>query len=381
MRSGSFASSILVALVLAAGTAAASSACSDTPEAPVDASVTDSAPPVDAERPDVLVPPTDAAEAGACDSVGKDGLANELACTGLYADVTTKALAPGVVAYFPGTPFWSDGAEKSRFVMVPPGQKIDTTDMAAWKWPVGTKTWKEFKVDGKRIETRHYAKVAPNKWARTTYRWDASETRATRFEAGARLADGYEIPTPQKCDTCHFGGADQLLGLDAIALAMPEAKGLTLEGLVAAGTLTSPPAKTRAVFPEDATGKAAAAIQWLHANCAACHNDAPLSAAAQVPLRFALKESEVLGATPTAVSDLSLFTTSYCTASRWVPAGGTAPLKNIVGGDKAASAAFVRANLREPTEKEQMPPIASHKVDATGVALLGAWIDALPPCP
>jgi hypothetical protein len=64
-----------------------------------------------------------------------------------------------------------------------------------------------------------------------------------------------------------------------------------------------------------------------------------------------------------------------------VPAGGTAPLKNIAGGDKAASAAFVRANLREPTEKEQMPPIASHKIDTAGVALLGAWIDALPPCP
>jgi hypothetical protein len=41
----------------------------------------------------------------------------------------------------------------------------------------------------------------------------------------------------------------------------------------------------------------------------------------------------------------------------------------------------VRANLREPLGIAQMPPIATHKIDTTGVALLGAWIDALPPCP
>jgi hypothetical protein len=37
-----------------------------------------------------------------------------------------------------------------------------------------------------------------------------------------------------------------------------------------------------------------------------------------------------------------------------------------------------RMNTRDPAL--QMPPIGSHVVDATGVALLQAWISALPSC-
>lgn len=373
-----------VSLIFAAGlVSAALGACSSDDAAPATDAGADSSPRLDGEAPDTASPPgPDAADAsGACDDKGADGLVNSLACTGLYANFATKTLPPAIKPYVPGTPFWSDGAEKARFLLLPAGQKIDTTDMAAWKWPVGTKVWKEFKLAGKRIETRYYTKTAPGKWLRTSYRWDATESAATRLDKGETLADGYEIPNLQKCDTCHYGGADQLLGLDAVSLALPSAQGVTLAGLVADGTLTAPPAKTTATLPEDGTGKAAAAIQWLHANCASCHNDSPLAGAAAIELRLALKPSELLGAVPTPVADLSLFKTSYCTTSRYSPADGGTPLRNVVGGDRAQSAAYVRANLREPTGIAQMPPIATHIIDTTGVALLGAWIDALPPCP
>ena len=367
--------------------AALFAACSDTPAPGADAGVDTSAPPL--PTADTAPPPppkdaeVDAAEAGRdpCDERGTDGLVTSLACTGLYADFATKKLAPGVVPYQTGAPFWTDGAEKERYLQLPPGTTIDTGVMDAWKWPVGTKVWKQFKVGGKRIETRYYGKVSSTKWQRTTYRWDAGETRAMRLDTGETLADGYEIPTLQKCDTCHYGGADQLLGLDAVALSLPGATGVTLASLAAAGALSAPPATRTAVVPEDATGKASAALQWLHANCSSCHSDAPLAAASAVNLRLALRPNELLTATPTPVADLAITTTAYCTQTRYVPGDAGGPLKNIEGGDKTRSAIWVRASVRDAAGREQMPPIGSHKVDAAGVAVLGAWLDALRPCP
>ena len=381
MRASSTRTFFTLLLTASLGSAATAGACSSDPEPAVDAGVDTGT--IDAEIADTTPPTPDAADAAApspCDDKGTDGLVNLLSCTGLYADFDAKTLAPNVKPYVPGTPFWSDGAEKSRFLLLPAGQKIDTTDMDAWKWPIGTKVWKEFKLEGKRIETRYYTKVGADKWLRSTYRWDATEKQAVRLDKGATLPDGYEIPDLQKCDTCHYGGADQLLGLDAVSLAMPDAQGITLDGLATDGWLTKAPAKTRAVFPEDATGKAGKAIQWLHANCASCHNDSPLAAATIIPLRFALKSSEVLSDTPTPVSSLSLSSTAYCTNARFV-VGESGVLKNIAGGSRGTSAAYVRANLREPTGREQMPPIATHKIDTVGVGLIGEWFDALPPCP
>lgn len=347
-------------------------------DAPAPLPSADTAPP-----PQPIEASVDAAEAGRdpCDDRGADGLVTSLACTGLYADLATNKLAPGVIPYMTGAPFWSDGAEKERFLLLPAGAKIDTSAMDAWKWPVGTKVWKQFKVGGKRVETRHYAKVGAAKWLRTTYRWDPSETHATRLDVGETLPDGYEIPTLQKCDTCHYGGADQLLGLDAVALSLPGARGVTLESLTSAGALTAPPTMQHAVVPEDATGKASAALQWLHANCSSCHSDAPLAAASAVDLRLALRSTELLTATPTPVAGLALFTSAYCAPTRFVPADAGAPLKAIEGGDKTRSAVWVRASVRDALGREQMPPIGSHKIDAVGVAALGEWLDALAPCP
>jgi len=371
---------LTVLLTLSLGSAAAAGACSSDPAPATDAG-TDTSAPTDAAVADTSPPPPDAADAaGPCDAKGKDGLVNDLACTGLYSDVAAKAVAPEAKLYVPGAPFWSDGAEKTRYLALPAGQKIDTSKMDAWRWPVGTKVWKEFKLGGKRIETRHYAKVGADSWVRATYRWNDAETQALRLDKGETLADGYEVPDLQKCDSCHYGGPDQLLGLDAVSLAMPGAQGITLASLAAAGVLTAPPSKTTAVYPEDGTGKAAKAIEFLHANCSSCHSDVPLAGAGTSAIRFALKPSEVLSDTPTAVSALSFYPTAYCTDSRGT-VGGVGGLKVLAGGDRTKSAAYLRANLREPTGREQMPPIGTHKIDTVGVGVLGEWIDALPPCP
>ena len=92
--------------------------------------------------------------------VGPVGEPTELRCTGLYSDWDSKTVATDAQLYDPGLHLWSDGADKTRWIYLPAGQKIDTSDMDEWAFPVGTKIWKEFRLSladaatETRIETR-----------------------------------------------------------------------------------------------------------------------------------------------------------------------------------------------------------------------------------
>jgi hypothetical protein len=78
------------------------------------------------------------------------GLPADLFCTGLYADRKLSRINGGAMPYTPGVTLWSDGAEKHRYLYLPPSTTIDTSNLDAWRFPVGTKAWKEFRVDGGR---------------------------------------------------------------------------------------------------------------------------------------------------------------------------------------------------------------------------------------
>lgn len=99
-------------------------------------------------------------------------------------------IAPDVLAFRPQFPLWSDGAEKHRWISLPPGGVIDTHDMDHWSLPQGTRIWKEFAREGHRIETRVLAKIGPtdSDWAMQSYIWNADETEATAAPR-ARRAD------------------------------------------------------------------------------------------------------------------------------------------------------------------------------------------------
>src|SRR5262249_48027266 len=84
-----------------------------------------------------------------------------LSQTGLFADVATDAIAPDVHSFRPEFELWSDGATKRRWILLPAGAQIDTSDMDAWRLPEGTRLWKEFTRDGVRVETRLLERVGP----------------------------------------------------------------------------------------------------------------------------------------------------------------------------------------------------------------------------
>ncbi len=175
----------------------------------------------DATAPEASLYAAECADAGV--------LPTTIECTGLYADVATKHIAEGVRPYAPAVPLWADTASKNRWIFLPPGTQIDATDSSEWIFPVGTKVWKEFSRDGKRVETRFFEKTQPGYWDRATYAWTDDETAATSSAGGdfPLGTDGgtYHIPTSDECDQCHRGRTDHMLGFEQVSLGLLGATG------------------------------------------------------------------------------------------------------------------------------------------------------------
>jgi hypothetical protein len=312
-----------------------------------------------------------------------DGLPTDVFCTGLYAERDSTQHAVDAAPYTPGVTLWSDGAEKQRYLYLPRGTTIDTSDMDVWKFPVGTKAWKEFRFGGKLVETRLFWKRSADTWASGTYVWDA-ENKAATLDTGTKgviLPTGYEIPTAKDCGKCHHGGADKLLGVEAVALSLPTAMGVTLASLSAKGFLSNPPAQTAANLPEDATGKAAGAFGFLHANCGMpCHSTRGLGEETNLVLR--IRAGEILptaGGPPSGVdarqTDAYLATVSKNPTTASVAQQFPNTFR-VTPGHHDQSLVWLLSHRRGTY---QMPPLVSHVVDDTGTQKLSDWIDALAP--
>jgi hypothetical protein len=302
----------------------------------------------------------------------------ELACTGLFADAAKGTVASGVLEFAPGESLWADGATKRRFIRLPPGTTIDSSNMDEWVFPKGTKFWKEFSAGGRKIETRYLEKRADSTWIRTTYAWSDDESHASEITTGVLDArgTGHDIPTQSECSECHAGAIDGVLGFEAISLSAPTAQGLTLQELTRRGLLSAPPA-VAPVIP--GTSLDAAALGWLHANCGnACHNATQNALASGTGLHMRLMTGALAS-----VKDTDTWKTAVGVPSGFQPTPG-AGLLRIKPGDAAHSAIPFRDGSRERTGAQpgwQMPPIATNLPDVADVDMIKGWIDSLGSAP
>ncbi len=317
----------------------------------------------------------------AAECVGAASPPTSLKCTGLYTDVATKELAPGVKEYAPAVPLWADTAEKSRWIYLPPGTKIDATDPNEWTFPVGTKVWKQFSRDGKVVETRFFNKLQINYWVDATYAWNADLTEATQ-SAGGDLPwpDGgtYHIPTPDECLQCHKGRSDRILGFEQVSLGLAGADGLTLAELVKEDLITPVPSRTSLVVGDDGTGVAAAPLKWLHINCGTtCHNDNSNSTAFGASMRLRLDPTLLDGRS--SVDFPSRLTTLGIKAT--TPTWSGKP--RIVPGDPTHSLLVELITNRGTNNPvaNQMPPIATLLVDENDSKMIADWISKMPAIP
>lgn len=260
--------------------------------------------------------------------------------TGLFAAGEPERLGAHVRPFEPRHALWSDGAAKRRWIRLPPGTAIDARKPDAWRFPRGTRLWKEFAHAG-RVETRYLELGADGQWRFASYVW-AADGRSARLVpargltlAAAGAPDGrYAIPSRADCLACHAGARSPVLGLGALQLG-PELPKWVREGLVRKG-----PRAWREHAPAEpgASDVERAARGYLHANCAHCHH-----AQGGVPVPLVLAQ-DVAGS----------------------PAPAPAQLRE----------ALRRMSTREPTQ--QMPPLATRIPDPQGLALLRAWLGDLP---
>jgi hypothetical protein len=292
-----------------------------------------------------------------------------LADTGLYTAAGVRAAA--VQPYDVRFPLWADGANKGRFVYLPPCATVDTSDMDHWNFPVGTRFWKEFGQDGKLIETRllHRFGSGEGDWLYATYGWDMAHpddpSAARLVEHGAPNAAGtlHDIPDPSACPSCHGKLPDRALGFSAIQLSHAQ-PGLNMQRLSDSGWLSVP---ARAGFDVPGTPVQKAALGYLHGNCGGCHNRQ-----VDIPREDPMKLRLLVGQTDYATTDTVLTTIGVPTINAYPELHGK---PRIAPHAPESSAVFLRMSDRN---KFPMPPLATKFSDLEGGdAVVEAWIESL----
>lgn len=297
-----------------------------------------------------------------CDEpVATDALPARLSETGLYADLAGRIVADDALPYTPRTPLWSDGAEKQRWVRLPAGTTVDTTDPDDWRFPVGSTFWKEFSLNGTPLETRVLTRTGEGDadWAAVAYVWDGGDAVATPTGAVDVAGTNHDVPDDASCFGCHGGRVSRVLGVSAVQLPERGVDGIGLEDL--RGTWLDD-AVTAADPPGDATAQTA--LGYLHANCSHCHNQIrPEVEGARCYDPENDLDFHLPGVPVTRVED--------------TPAVQSAVGHGITPGIADASEVIRRISTRKDLFGPSMPPLGTEEVDEQGVATLRAWIDGM----
>jgi len=281
--------------------------------------------------------------------------------TGLFETGASGAYADDVLSFSVRYPLWTDGADKRRHLRLPEGTSIDTSDPDQWAFPVGTRLYKEFVVDGVPVETRLLWKTGPGPldWVYVAYlyRDDGSEADAVPDGQPDARGTDHDVPPTADCRSCHLGGGDFVLGLGAFQLDRA-----TYDAWIASGAL--PPGTAWQEPPGDDTQREA--LGYLHGNCGHCHGG-PHPIAERRSLRLRL---------PVGVSD------PY-EAPAWATAANVTAFHDIEGtteiiavGDPDASQLYVRMGLRGDLG---MPPFGTEIADEAARAVIRDWITAAAP--
>lgn len=303
--------------------------------------------------------------------------------TGLYATGRAGVIDSRNRAFSPQYPLWSDGARKSRWVFLPPGTAIDTTDAGEWSFPVGTRFWKEFEFNGRKVETRFLWRSSTSQWIFATYVWNEEGSDAVLAPDGGlpgvvELSGGrrHDIPGAADCRACHGTKRPAPLGFNALQLSTdrdpnaihgePLAPGMITLATLANERLLSParpelvsnPPRIRSTAPATR-----AVLGYFAANCGACHNRSGEIG----PSGPSLKHSDLLGDGDAVASALARHATTW-----QVPGQPDGSSLMIDPASPQSSAMLVRMRSRRPSS--QMPPLGSALRDDAAIEVIGRWI-------
>jgi len=302
------------------------------------------------------------------------GVATQLSATGCVDSTNATVPASGLIPYEPTADFWSDGAEKQRWIGLPDGQNIGINAEGDWDFPNGTVLVKNFRLDDRLVETRLFMRHPDGIWAGYSYEWNAEQTDATLVRGGKQVTIGahtWIYPSESQCTQCHTTAAGHSLGLEtkqlASAITYPQTN-RTANQLVTLNSINTlalpiadPAAETAYPKPTGTAGTVTErARSYLHTNCAQCHRPGgPTTSNLDLRYSTALSSTNACDVVPT-VNDLDI-----------------ADARLIAPGAAARSVVVARMSVRN--DPNQMPPIGAH-VDTAGVQLISEWINSLTSC-
>ncbi len=145
----------------------------------------------------------------------------QLSATGCVQPGDATKPASGLVPYAPNAPFWSDGADKDRYLALPNGATIAVAADGDFDLPNGSVLIKGFRLAGKLVETRLFMRHTDGEWAGYTYEWNAQGSDATRVIGGKTVSvngQTWAFPSEAQCLACHTSAAGRSLGLEIAQL-------------------------------------------------------------------------------------------------------------------------------------------------------------------
>jgi uncharacterized repeat protein (TIGR03806 family) len=318
----------------------------------------------------------------------------KLSETGCMSASDPRKLADLVIPYDVNSPLWSDGASKTRGMVIPTGQKIHVLDCTArpnecrygpeddgrWVFPVGTVLLKNFMFDDKLLETRLFVHRDEKTWVGYSYQWNEQQTEATvvpdedrevTFDTGQRQI-AWTYPSRYSCMLCHNKLGGSSLGPETRQLNRELNGENLLAKLEQLGVFDAPlpkPYLPALPTPYDSLeGKPPAgstnedlARSYLHANCAFCHradgNEGTLD------LRYGV----------------SLAKTAACGIAPMKGGAGLSTYTLLTPGKPMESVLWARMQTLD--DKNRMPQIGTYVVDEPGVKLVSDWITSIQSCP
>jgi uncharacterized repeat protein (TIGR03806 family) len=307
--------------------------------------------------------------------------------TGVFSDTAKRIPSAGLIPYELVVAFWSDGADKSRWVALPSGN-IAFSATGEWRFPPGTVFVKNFDLPTdaahpsakRRLETRLLVCDSGGGVYGAVYKWRAdgsdadllagsqTENISIRSADGASHQQSWYYPSRQDCLTCHTANAGGVLGVKTRQLnrSFTYPSGVSDNELrtwnhlgLFAPLFKDEDLRTFATLAgADDTARTLEdrARSYLDANCSQCHR--PGGTVANFDARYA------------------------------TPLGGQALIDGPVLIDQGIdrprvisphdiwrSIAYMRANT---VGDIKMPPLARETIDQRGMQLLKEWINSMP---
>lgn len=294
---------------------------------------------------------------------------SKLSETGCAADGNNSQPSSGMIPYQPVAPFWSDNAEKKRWLAIPDDTSITMDDEGDFIFPIGSVLRKDFYLAGTLGETRLFVRHDDGEWAGYSFAWSAAGDDADLVGPNGQNGNVGEMnwnwPSRAQCMACHSAAAGRTLGLeaqqldteylypgnrDANQIETLQSIGV-LEGDIPAGVAAMP-----SPFGEADLNQRARA--YLHTNCASCHRP---------------------GATGGGASDMryQALDPNLCNVDVQVPIDGFENAKLLTPGNPESSMIVIRG---ESSEWFKMPPVGRSVVDSQGMNLVREWINSLENC-